>query len=64
MSTVRSADERVEAIAELAYGLWEERGCPEGSAEVDWYKAEMVIDGEEDRQVDNEKSLAASSGQV
>jgi hypothetical protein len=64
MSTVRSADERVEAIAELAYRLWEERGCPDGSAGEDWFKAELVIDGEQGSQVENEKSLAASSAQV
>ena len=64
MSTVLSADERVAAIAELAYRLWEERGCPHGSPEDDWYKAELAIDGEQDRQPEMEKSLAASSGQV
>jgi hypothetical protein len=26
-------------IAALAYELWQARGCPEGSAEEDWYKA-------------------------
>ena|SRR5215469_5996633 len=26
-------------IAALAYTLWEERGCPEGSPEDDWSKA-------------------------
>ena len=27
-------------IARLAYALWEERGCPTGSAESDWLEAE------------------------
>jgi len=39
-----SADERAAAIAELAYRLWEERGCPEGAPEEDWYAAEYIID--------------------
>ena len=29
-----------EEIARLAYQIWEERGRPIGSAEVDWYEAE------------------------
>jgi hypothetical protein len=28
-----------EDIAELAYELWEARGCPHGSPEVDWFHA-------------------------
>ena len=27
-------------IAALAYQLWQARGCPEGSPEVDWLEAE------------------------
>jgi Protein of unknown function (DUF2934) len=27
-------------IAALAYHLWEERGCPHGSPDDDWYEAE------------------------
>jgi hypothetical protein len=27
-------------IAALAYQLWVERGCPEGSAGEDWFRAE------------------------
>ena len=26
-------------IAETAYHLWRQRGCPEGSAEQDWFEA-------------------------
>lgn len=26
-----------------AYELWQERGCPHGSAEVDWYQAERNL---------------------
>ena len=29
-----------EQIATLAYSLWQERGCPDGSAEEDWFTAE------------------------
>jgi Protein of unknown function (DUF2934) len=30
-------------IAALAYSLWEKRGRPEGSAEVDWIEAERTV---------------------
>jgi len=29
-----------EQIASLAYALWQARGCPEGSSDVDWLQAE------------------------
>jgi hypothetical protein len=32
-----------EQIVALAYSLWKERGCPEGSPEVDWFKAEAEL---------------------
>src|SRR5260370_743037 len=32
-----------EEIARLAYPIWEERGRPIGSAEVDWYGAERQL---------------------
>ena len=32
------------AIARVAYKLWEERGRPEGSPEVDWFEAERQLD--------------------
>ena len=30
-------------IATLAYQLWEARGCPEGSPEEDWLRAERQL---------------------
>ena len=27
-------------IAALAYAMWQERGCPEGTPEEDWFRAE------------------------
>jgi hypothetical protein len=30
-------------IASLAYRLWLERGCPEGSPEEDWFLAEREL---------------------
>ena len=30
-------------IAALAYQLWQDRGCPDGSPEEDWYKAEEQL---------------------
>jgi Protein of unknown function (DUF2934) len=32
-----------EQIAALAHALWRERGCPEGSPEEDWFRAEQGI---------------------
>jgi hypothetical protein len=32
-----------EEIARLAYSYWEARGCPIGSPEEDWYRAEMEL---------------------
>ncbi len=31
------------SIGELAYRLWQARGCPEGSAEQDWLDAEKQL---------------------
>jgi hypothetical protein len=30
-------------IANLAYAIWQQRGCPEGSAEQDWDEAEREV---------------------
>jgi nucleoside phosphorylase len=30
-------------IAALAYHLWQDRGCPMGSPEEDWYRAEELL---------------------
>lgn len=32
-----------EQVAILAYHLWQERGCPEGSPEIDWLEAEQEL---------------------
>ena len=29
-----------EDVSELAYALWQQRGCPDGSPEEDWFEAE------------------------
>jgi hypothetical protein len=34
-----------EAIALRAYECWLERGCPDGSPEVDWLRAEQEVNG-------------------
>lgn len=36
-------EDRHEFVAKLAYKLWEERGCPLGSPEVDWFAAERAV---------------------
>jgi hypothetical protein len=30
-------------IAVLAYRLWQDRGCPQGSPEADWFRAEELL---------------------
>jgi hypothetical protein len=32
-------------IAQRAYECWNERGCPNGSPEEDWYRAEREVRG-------------------
>jgi hypothetical protein len=32
-----------EDIARRAYELWQERGCPHGCAEKDWFRAEQEL---------------------
>jgi len=32
-----------EEIQRRAYALWIERGCPDGSAEIDWFLAEEEL---------------------
>ena len=32
-----------QAIANLAYELWQQRGCPFGSSEEDWNRAEALL---------------------
>lgn len=32
-----------EEIERLAHSYWEARGCPEGSAEEDWFRAEQEV---------------------
>jgi hypothetical protein len=32
-----------EQVAIMAYHLWQERGCPEGSPEIDWLEAEQEL---------------------
>jgi hypothetical protein len=36
-------EDRHEFVAKLAYKLWEERGCPFGSPDVDWFAAEQQV---------------------
>jgi hypothetical protein len=32
-----------EQVATLAYRLWHERGCPQGSPDVDWFQAQQLL---------------------
>ena len=36
-------EDRHEFVAKLAYKLWEQRGRPFGSPEVDWFAAERAV---------------------
>ena len=46
--TVKPAEQNTanpsqEEIANLAYTLWQQRGCPEASADEDWIEAEREL---------------------
>jgi hypothetical protein len=38
-------DPEEHAIAVLAHELWSQRGRPEGSPELDWFRAEEILRG-------------------
>jgi len=44
-STPRNGDDAAlhARIAQLAYSFWQQRGCPHGSPEEDWFRAEREI---------------------
>jgi hypothetical protein len=41
---------RPDEIAKLAYELWERRGHPLGSPEIDWYAAESALGVKDSRE--------------
>ena len=41
--TKPEAEKSTQDIANLAYALWQQRGCPEGSPEQDWFEAEKLV---------------------
>ncbi|HUA15847.1 MAG TPA: DUF2934 domain-containing protein [Verrucomicrobiae bacterium] len=43
LATDFMGEDRHEFVARLAYKLWEERGRPIGSPEVDWFAAERAV---------------------
>ena len=45
-TTLQAGNRTQEAIAVRAYQLWEARGCPAGSPEEDWYRAEQELRGQ------------------
>jgi hypothetical protein len=40
-------DERLQHIREIAYGLWEKEGSPEGRQDEFWLRAEAILEQEE-----------------
>ncbi len=38
-----SGENAGQEIASLAYALWEQQGCPQGSADQDWSRAEELL---------------------
>lgn len=45
---VASATPEFSEIAALAYQLWTDRGCPIGSPEEDWVRAEKELSGRQE----------------
>jgi hypothetical protein len=39
-------DERLQRIREIAYGLWEKEGSPEGRDDEFWLRAEAILEQE------------------
>ena len=63
MEAVQSRLPQHELIQVAAYYLWRQRGCPFGTPEVDWFRAEQKLN---DYEVESERpaliTMAASLG--
>jgi hypothetical protein len=46
MQSLQIESERHEAIQLAAYYFWQQRGCPVGTPEVDWFRAEEQLTGQ------------------
>jgi len=42
---VNNVDADTRQIAAIAYQFWLDRGCPDGSPDEDWFKAELEFPG-------------------
>jgi hypothetical protein len=42
-STLQEGEQRYQEIQKLAYELWEKRGSPAGTPDVDWHEAEQLL---------------------
>ena len=38
-----STTNTLEEISRMAYTLWQSRGCPQGSPDEDWFRAEEMV---------------------
>jgi len=47
--SARFEPENQQQVAALAYGFWQARGCPDGSPEEDWFRAERELQGLRER---------------
>jgi hypothetical protein len=43
MEAARSGSQQHELVEVTAYYLWQQRGCPIGTPEVDWFRAEQEL---------------------
>jgi len=48
----------------VAYRLWLQRGCPEGTPDVDWREAEQVLSGDDLRSSPRAMDQASAGGAV
>lgn len=48
------------AVAALAYELWQGRGCPTGSPEIDWFQAEELLSRQSAGPAETELAFAAA----
>lgn len=55
LQPLETTDAEREAISRRAYGIWEEGGRQEGSAESDWRQAEQELSGSRKEDASNDQ---------